>query len=67
MRTPILLEAAHGELVGDTVFAAHRYERSSDMFDLVGIYAEYDAGKLAAGESASVMQFSIDPAIKNPC
>lgn len=42
------------------VFTGHTYVSRDDVFDLVGIYATYDAAKKAGGDRAMVKNAPID-------
>lgn len=38
-----------GTLAGETVYAAHRYDRAPDTHDLMGIYADHTSAEQAVG------------------
>lgn len=49
----------HGTLSGDTVYAAHRYDRAPDTHDLVGIYADHASAEQAVGNPCHIVSLKL--------
>src|SRR6267142_4632384 len=39
------------------VYSAHKYLRGADEFDFVGVFADFESGERAAGESSQVLRY----------
>lgn len=53
-----------GALQGNAVFVAHTYEPSPDMFDLLGVYSDYNSAKAAAGQRSQVVSCELNAPLR---